>query len=112
MAALSNHKHPHKYGSMAHREMAPKRLFSALGGTRHSTGPVALRADMTGMDKLPVKHPEYSSKGSASPLLCNVQQRIQISSCETFVTRKKPHQKSEPVVLLRNELSMRRLEYT
>lgn len=61
------------------------------------------------MDKLSAKHPANSSKGSATPLLRNMQQRIQILSCETFVTWKK-HQKSEPVIPLRKLVFNERTE--
>lgn len=87
MAALSNHEHPHKCGSMAPQRNGTNEMLLSIRGLRHSIAqPAALRADSTGMDKLSAKHPADSSKGSATSLFCNIQQRIQILPCETFVT--------------------------
>lgn len=64
-----------------------KEIALSIRGVRHRNAQLAaLRADTTGMDKLSVKHPANSPKGSATPLLCKMQQRIQILSWETFVT--------------------------
>lgn len=85
-----------------HREMAPTRCFSALGGwgtALHSQQHWGLTA-LVWISCQP-RIPADSSKGLATSLFCNIQQRIQILPCETFVTWKKWQQKSKPVVLLR-----------
>lgn len=94
------------YGTQRNGDLRPQRngtkeIVLSIRGVRHSNARlVALRADMTGMDKLSDKH--LLTVPRAQPPLCSATRSRESRSYPVrLLLLEKKHQKSEPVVPLR-----------